>query len=178
MLYVWLGIMKTFCEHFTSIAVSWRTLLATHTIVHTVKMRKQYITLFFPVLLRPRRNVRRHMRPSCCTPTVLWLRLLKAVACPISEWTSQTLLLVHVVYLSEWDDWFVSVSGNTHTDFTLILIHFMAACNLAWIRPVFLKLFVPVPLMTTDTISDLLKVEWVHSRWFGEMFLCLILDRA
>jgi len=32
------------------------------------------------------------------------------------------------------------------------------------------------PLMATDTISDLLKVEWVHSRWFGEMFLCLVLD--
>ena len=31
------------------------------------------------------------------------------------------------------------------------------------------------PLMATDTISDLLKVECVHSR---EMFLCLVLDRA
>jgi len=31
-------------------------------------------------------------------------------------------------------------------------------------------------LMATDTISDLLKAEWVHSRWFGDIFLCLVPD--
>jgi len=25
-----------------------------------------------------------------------------------------------------------------------------------------------------NTISDLLKVEWVHSRWFGDIFFCLV----
>jgi len=34
------------------------------------------------------------------------------------------------------------------------------------------------PLIATDTISNLLKVGRVYSRWFGEMFLCLVPDGA